>query len=458
MLEDLSRTETTPPQIEEVEFNSLGPRDPRWPAAFHYTHNIISPSFRKSFERLLTDNKGVHANWKPCQHYSCYTGSHSPMGGSIISSWQYAGSDATCATGVMKNPHMFYDGAFGDAGQLNNGLPALYAPQPDGGFIPPPADLSQLENRALASMLPVVKSELSLVNSLIELKDFVTLKQHVQRAKSDATRLVASFLRSNPRAVLRPGQVLRTILRQAAGNFLQWKFNFAPLVSDIQGIYHALKTVERRMNDLVTRSGRVQSKHFAFNWLEYPNVDPESHIVSILQQFDTTIPTSVKFTRSVIQEPTSFHAQIQYNYNYTGYQVEHARLLGTLDALGVNLNPAIIWNAIPWSFVVDWVFGVSRYLNNYASANMRPQINIHRYLWSVLRKRRIYTTRRTTWSTFSYSQLDSNEVQLPIVYEEAYRRHVGLPAHSSIVSSGLNSQEFTLGAALVLSRRGRRRR
>lgn len=407
---------------------------------------------------LLTDNKGIHANWKDCQHYLSVAADPSPMGGSVISSWKYAGSDLTCATGVMTSPYGFYRGSFGDAGELDSGLPAFYSVQPDGSFIAPPAKLDELNGRALASMLPLIKSDMSLVNSLIELKDFMTLKQHVQSVRAEAINLTHSLLRRfRGRNTMAPAGALRLILRQAAGNYLQWKFNFSPLVSDIKAIHKALKTIERRINDLVTRSGRVQYRHFGFNWNEFPNSEPQESTVSCVQ-LDTTIHTSLKFTRTVNHLPTTFHAQIQYNYNYTAYQREHARVLGLLDALGVNCNLAIIWNAIPWTFVIDWLLGVSRWLNQFSMANMKPQINIHRYLWSVRRERNIYVTRRSTWSTFSSSTKDSNEVVLPVVTQTAYRRQTGVPSSSSILSSGLNSQEFTLGAALVVSRRGRRRR
>jgi hypothetical protein len=140
-----------------------------------------------------------------------------------------------------------------------------------------------------------------------------------------------------------------------------------------------------------------------------------------------------------------FHVQVQYNYSYTGYQVEHARLLGQLDSLGINLNPAIIWNAIPWTFVVDWVLGVGPYLDSLKSENMKPLINIRQALWSITRKRRIVVT---------ISQHNAGEViwtgQMPAVEQSAYRRSLNLPSMSSIESSGLTAKEVSLGAALVI--------
>jgi len=151
-----------------------------------------------------------------------------------------------------------------------------------------------------------------------------------------------------------------------------------------------------------------------------------------------------------------FHAEIEYNYNFTQYQVANAQLLGMLDAMGVNLNPAIIWNAIPWSFVIDWVFGISRWLDQYKELNMEPVINIHRFLTSVTYRRRILVSRSLIRET-TYHDIGSNEYvkdtsgPLPVTTESAYRRDVGMPTSSSVQQSGLNLKEFTLGAALILT-------
>jgi hypothetical protein len=40
------------------------------------------------------------------------------------------------------------------------------------------------------------------------------------------------------------------------------------------------------------------------------------------------------------------------------------KLRGALDALGFELNPQIIWNAIPFSFVVDWFTGIGDVLGS----------------------------------------------------------------------------------------------
>jgi hypothetical protein len=113
-----------------------------------------------------------------------------------------------------------------------------------------------------------------------------------------------------------------------------------------------------------------------------------------------------------------------------------------LDVLGVNLNPQIIWNALPWSFVVDWVIRVNKWLDNFKVSNLEPTTYIHQYCWSSKVEREILL------SIGFPGVLDVQRIT-----ESAYRRQVTVPDYVRIIElSGLSLKEFSLAAALGLSR------
>lgn len=466
MLELFKRSQEMESRVETVEFTQWS-NDPLHPIPVPYTENLIWPSFEKLYEELLSDNDGNHGKWKTCEHYCVRSLSDSAMSGSIITSKRYASGDTSIARGIVKDQWACYYSSFGPPGKFNNDLPGFYVKRIDGGFIPPPSDLGQLEQRALSSMLPLIKSELSLVNSILELKDFAPMKRQVASLVKKIVSNPLHLTIINGRVAARVAistfsrMSLRDIgmyaVQKGANKYLQYAFAWAPLVSDILALRKAIRTYQRRLNDLITRAGRVQERHFAFNWNEFGEVDYQTFDRQPLSTKYWWMLASADFERFVVHEPSQFHAQIRYNYNYTQYQRENARVLGLLDALGVNLNPSIIWNAIPWSFVIDWVIGVNRYLNQFTVANMEPQINILEYLWSIRRQRRIHVFRQTNYGTFSQTYRDANKVALPVVLETAYRRQVGYPKVSQITASGLSLKEVSLGSALVLARRRRSR-
>jgi len=313
-------------------------------------------------------------------------------------------------------------------------------------------------------MLPTVKGQLSLLNSIFELKDIMSVKKSAGLLISAIKELSTLILGGK-----NLGQTLKQLARLGGDHYLQWKFNVAPLISDVQGIYRALANYERRINDLITRSGKLRTCHYSkslddggvivSDWtteggMPYP-LSKEGHGTYYLSGLKSE-------RRTVNTMPTKFHAQIQYNYLYDGFQREHAHVLALLDALGVNLNPAIIWNAIPWSFVVDWLIGVSRWLDNLKIGNMEPKINILQYSWSVKRERRIFVDLRVKankyYSGYSSGQYPAEYMSSPGILETSYRRQCGLPARSWFETSGLSSTEFSLGAALVITRSRRHKR
>jgi hypothetical protein len=410
-------------------------------------------------ESLLTDNDGSPHDWKKCEHYKLApvpdSGSNSVEVYLPYTNGWYA------AHAVVKDPLILYPGGFGNAGEYSSSLVPFLLERADGGFVPPPAGLDSLLQHAIKAMMPGIKSELSVVNSLIELKDFLTLRSTLTSVKNTIGSL---FKQGFGR------KTLAEIFRTKADVYLQYKFNIAPLLSDIHGIYRAIANTEKRINALVTRSGRVRVSHYSRSLNE--SIDQ----VTTLADSGYTIPyhpypegqaggtgyfqNSVGLTRSVVTEPASFHVQVQYNFNYTAYQVEHARILALLDAFGVNFNPAIIWNAIPWSFVVDWLVGIGPWLDSLKVSNMEPKINILRCLWSVKRKRRILVsgTNKPGDRVILPPTIPHSSLVLPTVVETAYRRDPFMPGSSLIESSGLTLTEFSLGAALVISRRRRPKR
>jgi hypothetical protein len=304
-----------------------------------------------------------------------------------------------------------------------------------------------MKAKALRSILPSIKAELSLVNSLVELKDLKTVNSTL-KAAAKAPGLFDPKLWST---LAKSGKTLRQILRSSSNVYLQFAFNVLPMLSDISGIQTALKNYKKRINALVSQSGIRQSRHFSLTVPETNTFEVSPYYYNVDGVFTHPYISARKsLTRFVAQTPSLFHAQIEYNINYLEYQVRHAEVLGLLDMLGVNLNPQIIWNAIPWSFVVDWVAKVGDFLSRYKTDNMEPMINIHRFLWSYKRQRTIYLTNYVRALNPTLSPGCTSKNQLPSVTETSYKREVGEPTTGSVELSGLNSTEFSLGAALVL--------
>lgn len=401
------------------------------------------PAYTESF----TPNSGGsrHA-WKDFEHYKIVTEYPDE---SLSIPILYTGGLPRVGLGfidICQCPNRFYCYRDVVTGSVNSHLGNLqYTTQSEPGhLVAAPQGLSELEGRALSHILPSIKSELSVLNSIIELKDFLSLKRTITHLKEVTASLYQRRMWHLP---------VRDILRAASDGYLQAKFNFQPLFSDIAGIATALRTSSKRVNALIARSETLQRRHYFVNLSD----DRDSQLVSPItfqstEQYPKAYGTHTIESYSSV-EVSKFHVLIEYTFSFTRYQAEHARLLALLDSLGVNFNPKILWNAIPWSFVVDWFIGVNRWLDQFAIANMAPTVNIHRYCWTLSRRRRILK-QMSICSNTTNDPFASN-VPLAVSYESAFRRSTAFPSTSSFVTSGLSPSEFSLGAALAFSR-GRR--
>jgi hypothetical protein len=455
------KTESTsvdePSAVETLSYKCrLGDENtpPHGNPTFSGDPDVISiPGFSVEYEEHTPNSDGLGRHgWQSYEHYLCRRDrrpnglSSVPFHLSLTPGWPHAAvaEVRNSRFGITPDPSSLQDNPFGEPGFPVAGLLNFYEKRGDDGFIPEPLGINLLEQTALSTVLPGIKAELSLINSLIELKDFSSLPKTIAK--------VAHVLEEIPPLYKR----LRDITKTSADGYLQAKFNILPLLSDISGIHAALSSAEKRIAALVAGAGKPRTRHWTKSISERP--DPQPEITPDYLAFNRAgCLTMFRFERTVKSEPSIFHVQIQYNYLFTEYQTVHAQLLGLLDAFGVNLNPSIIWNALPWSFVVDWVFGVGRFLDNLKVRNLEPQINIRRYLWSIRRERRIWTNR--IWNPIYPEEfpIAGSAMPCPMTLEVGYRRQVKSPSISSIALSGLNPNEISLGAALVISRKRRPR-
>jgi hypothetical protein len=350
--------------------------------------------------------------------------------------------------------------SYGVSGELGawdypiTGLPLLYKDDILGKrlILPDNAVAVALIDRSLQAMLPGIRPLLSLPNTLYELKDIKTAARSLKRinAALDASnRLKEAYRLSKQALKLLSGKTrkdfasaaLKSILKAGSDSYLQAQFNVAPLLKDIAGINFAIRNAERQVKDLVRRANRRQVSHFRAKLTDQyvPRIDTKTIVIP-----NTFVGTNVIGRREVTYPVAEFCATLEYSYRMPFPGTLEDYLPGALgDLFGANLNPQILWNAAPWSFVFDWLIGVNRWLGQFQTRNIEPVTSISRYCFSIHVKREI---------KLSIGE-SSNAVPFSRFWEEAYFRKPHVPdLLRSIESSGLNPKEFSLAAALALSR------
>jgi hypothetical protein len=102
-------------------------------------------------------------------------------------------------------------------------------------------------------MWPEVKTRISLINSILELKDFAGLARQLRDIKGTIRNLKKAFksLRQNKGG---SKTTLRRLLRMGAEGYLTYSFAIAPMLRDIEGLVKALKNYRREVQNLPTVS------------------------------------------------------------------------------------------------------------------------------------------------------------------------------------------------------------
>jgi len=436
----------------EITSTLAGVIPPQWTYTPE-TMVVSSPSF-ETFKQITSDSQNGRLEWHSFLNYKkeASPGDSLPIVSESIPEWNYYGANGKEYRWGSHWEFPIRPGtcSFGPLDQPDFGLPSLYSVNEGELFIAPPDNLDHLLDLAVRQMIPGIRPELSLLNTLHELKDLKSLARTASYMKDTFLRIANIKDRKGLTVSQKYGKLtMKELNRRASSGYLEYKFNLAPLLSDIKGFIKSLKNYQKQVKNLLSQTDRVRRRHFTIEVA--PGLSQFEEGDSQYSAFDVAksphIPYYIytRHHRQVELEPVKLHVEIEYQYSLSDFERLHADTLGLLDSLGINLDPQIIWNAIPWSFVVDWVVDVGPYLGRFKIPGLQPVINIRRSCWSIKRTRHI----RMTVDVNKQQSLPSSRVT-----ETAYRRSIFTPTMTSLQAGGLSPTEVSLGYALV-STRGR---
>jgi len=412
-----------------------------WPEGLLIGH-VVKPDFVTKYE-LADDLISAHGQWQGFNHYKRSAEAKSLVTASAPSYPPYQWWKGTFWWEARLEAAPIYPGGYyGFPDYPVLGIGEMYEIKQDGSLrIPPPPDLSTLLDRAIKGCMPQVKAQALSLNSLYELKDIPSLRNTAELIHSSARQL-----QNTVRRFAGTAKTLKALRRTASDVYLQYMFNVRQFISDVNGIYRAVRQSGAKARKLVNESEKTRVRHFCIDGTLYSGEDESEHrsLYRSALHADEFYDCSGKIGRRWNVSSSKFHVEIEYSYYYTDFQKRHAELLGTLDGLGINLNPAILWNAAKWTFIIDWVVGVSRKLDSLKLSNMEPVVFIHRALWS----------NEVTRNISCYLVTDSNgTVPVSSVTETSYTRQLFTPGAASLEASGLSPTEISLIGALIGSRR-----
>jgi len=170
---------------------------------------------------------------------------------------------------------------------------------------------------------------------------------------------------------------------------LNVSFGWLPFISDCQRIYNSVSDFRKKVLKLQKDSKIPQKRHYR-RWLDTVSLPLGS------QLFNDGVN---KVNREIdwVERP-QYCATVDYVYVLPDMSDPLNQAKAFLDSIGFQLDAGIVWNAMPYSFVIDWFFNVGDWIHKFRVDNLKIPATVtgfcHSLKWEY-RVRYVYSSSAT---------------------------------------------------------------
>lgn len=182
---------------------------------------------------------------------------------------------------------------------------------------------------ALALKLRPDLTTVSIPNFLAELEDVKSLFRLWQRKVSDS--------------------------KNVAGAALNYNFGWKPTIGDVGAMVNSVKSLTQKLNEWEVLCGVLRHGKATYD-SDFTQVSGSFAVPAYFGECRWSATLSTVVTGGIAYRPQPIIALSHFDRT----------LRGLLDTLGFQLNPRIIWDALPFTFVIDWFFGVGNWLEGFS--------------------------------------------------------------------------------------------
>ncbi len=230
------------------------------------------------------------------------------------------------------------------------------------------------------------------------------------------------------------------------GEYLNYHFGWLPIVNDVQDIIRLTKDYEKIVAQFRRDNGRVVRRRITL--VEEEETQTQSIGRSVLSQ-------SYLQTDN-LQRVTTRRTKVWGSYAYKlAYPLELDNALASIHefnrVFGVIPTAELVWDMIPFSFVVDWFANVGDVLRNVSTLGSNLQL----HYGYVMAQEDVEVTLRGDY--YPYNPSSNRALTVPLqnrYYQSSKRRYRASPFGFGITSTDLTPYQAGIAAALGLSRFG----
>jgi hypothetical protein len=298
-------------------------------------------------------------------------------------------------------------------------------------FFPPPAqsELDACGAACFQQWTEAIPTVISLANFLYELKDLPGMIRNLWHVFVDLNKL---FNRNST-----PLKVAKFGANQALGVNYGW----LPFISDLKKLATVLKVVMNRIQHLKRTYKKWTKIHF------HRTLAPRDFPVRPKGLDPGNSGLDIRW--SLTEYKATFNASAYYWHDFEGLNDEFTTLKAFWVAFGLD-NPArVLWNAIPYSFVVEWFVRLSDVVDRLRINQFSGHVRLENVCYSYTQTGKV----QADAVFYREDTLNRNEWHPTGWYEcRRFMRSPGLPVAASSLFSLPDPKQQALLGAMILQR------
>lgn len=287
---------------------------------------------------------------------------------------------------------------------------------------PPTSVVTSFSLQAMKAMLSQFPPEVSILNYLYELKDLVGTIQSI-----------AGFFQSFSEVLQ---GTFHGSIKQASDLWLEWNFGMSPLLGDTAKLVNTFRRVRDRLDWLKRNRGKRVRVGYRMSY-----TDPFEEDVFLAGIGATTGPSIVQFRSSVSGKLTA-SAWVRQNLPWLDSWLGFVR--GVIGDGGFNRPLSVIWEALPFSWLVDYFLPIGDFLESVVFEDIKDW-EVSNFTWSF----------KTRYG-YQLRAFSAQGDELPLVGEYAwvrYRRYRTFPPRDWYIKY-ISAKQASLLAAIGHSNSG----
>lgn len=255
-------------------------------------------------------------------------------------------------------------------------------------------------------------------------------------------------------AVKRLANIQETVksFRGLGGQYLNIEFGWKPLLADIFSILTIQEKLEKQLAQLRRDNGKAVRRRITVSRYHNSTVTSDTGVCSVYPIlttgfYDTTIPLTQRFGRTqVITDSERYWFAGRFRYWIPDLDTIYGQNRIKYRLLGLAPTPKLLWEVMPWSWLIDWFTNVGDIIDNMSTNAAENLVMEYGYVMGSYSR---------TFSYHSNARLNTGKTVYASTHLEKVvkRRAKGNPFGFS--ASGLDPtvRQAAILAALGLSKR-----